>query len=140
MSNFWGGSPSSSGASPPASLLVPPGTFATVAALVAAAGATPAAGAFGYVGSLEYSYNPVTMTFETPGVDKRDRLTVATNGQTAFSLSQIPTKAISLALLVNGSAYELSNPSPAFTLAGTSITWTGPFSLSPSDNLVAAYT
>ena len=100
MSTFWGGSPNGGGASPPAALYV--GTYASLAALIAA-NATPAPGAFGYVGSKEYTYNPVLPGWETPGIDRRDRLTVTSNGQTAFSLSQAPSTAISLALLVNGS-------------------------------------
>ena len=71
---------------------------------------------------------------------RRERILIASQGQTAFNLGQVPTVPASVTLLVNGGAYELTSPGPAFTLAGTAITWTGLFTLSPSDSLVASYT
>jgi hypothetical protein len=69
----------------------------------------------------------------------RQRLTVATNGQTVFTLAAAPTAAASLHVIVNGATYDLITPTPSFTLSGTTVTWTGPFGLMPADIVVAAY-
>jgi hypothetical protein len=69
-------------------------------------------------------------------VSERELLTVATNGQTAFTLSFTP-KAESLRLEVNGQAQVHGVD---FTNSGTAVTWTdNDFTLETSDEVVAQY-
>jgi hypothetical protein len=64
-------------------------------------------------------------------------LTVASAGQTAFTLPTAPANAAGLMLLVNGGSYA----GPAnVTVTGTTLTWVNPsFGLTPSDQVIALY-
>ena len=115
------------------------GGWGTLAALQAA-DPSPAPGDYGYVNGSHYEWNPITLAWETTSTEKRDHFTVTSNGQTTFFLLQLPALPATVALIVNGTAYELAAPFQAFTLSGQSITWVGPFPLVTTDSLVASYT
>lgn len=75
---------------------------------------------------------------QTAPAPRRERFT-PTNNQTVFTLAAVPTLAVNTTLLVNGNTYEMSAPNAAFTLSGSTVTWTGPFPISATDSVVAAY-
>lgn len=67
-----------------------------------------------------------------------ETLTVASDGQTAFTLASAPNAARWSAhgyATVNGLTYKASH----FTLAGTTLTWAGPYNLSVHDEVVVYY-
>lgn len=70
------------------------------------------------------------------GTFKRELLTVPLDGQTAFSISSVPTNAAYLSMEVNGVAY---NTPAAFTMAGIVLTWLNPFTLKTTDSVYAVY-
>ncbi|QGM46113.1 hypothetical protein [Methylocystis heyeri] len=61
-------------------------------------------------------------------------LSFTTVGQTTFSLPATPTQPTSVVMVVNSIAYDYY--SGAFTLAGSTLTWTGDFVLNPSTDSV----
>ena len=63
-------------------------------------------------------------------------LSVAAAGQTVFSLSPPPVLLSSLVLTVNGVDYRAPVALQATT---TTLTWSGPFSLAPSDDVHVSY-
>jgi hypothetical protein len=61
-----------------------------------------------------------------------------TTGQTVFTLTSTPTDANTVEVDVNGQSF--SPGSGAFTTAGTTITWTGGFSLESTDTVIITWT
>jgi hypothetical protein len=54
--------------------------------------------------------------------------------------SQIPDPASPIALMINGRAFYATDPSPAFTVSGSSIAWVSTaFSVTPYDTVVGVY-
>lgn len=72
------------------------------------------------------------------GTQVAEAMTVATDGQTAFTLAVAPSTARWNSFgyaTVNGLTYKASH----FTLAGTTLTWAGPYALTTHDELVVYY-
>jgi hypothetical protein len=63
-------------------------------------------------------------------------LAVTSVGQTAFTLPSVPTQPSGAVLFINSTEY--ANPS-AFIISGTTLTWTGGFNLSPTDDVRVSY-
>jgi hypothetical protein len=68
-----------------------------------------------------------------------ERLTVTSNGQTAFTLSHAPKDGADARLTVNGIGYE-NGASADFSVSGTALTWRDvDFTLDTSDEVIAHY-
>ena len=63
-------------------------------------------------------------------------LTVTTNGQSVFTLPSVPTNPATAVMFVNNVDY--STPS-AFSISGSTLTWSGGFNLSPTDDVRVNY-
>lgn len=64
-----------------------------------------------------------------------DFLPISANGQTLFTLTSVPTDALSVSANVNGVDYF----QPDIVIAGNIITWAGPMTLQTTDRMVFTY-